>query len=416
MSIISTPLKIQIKDFKPWLEKETVSILQPLNEQGRKLVDKVKERLDDARETCEKLAEEGNKELERGKAVRKAKVTEKLSRYFLKQINKITVPNNMSFTGLEQFHRDLSKVFSYIARERNVWFPRISPLFIIARKRVDFAFSRLTGSISELGAFLAGDFSKARLVEELFSEANRIVRFLDELEDHESQRAAIEEKVRFFERKIEENERRIESTKTSAELDDLAEINQKIQSLKRQVKHDLRHLEKPFMKFVNVAGAAGYALNSEEVEKLSQYLEDPFVALATEDSGYPILKSIAKKVERAISEGKLKLKSSRLRKAQDDINSILAGSMLDGLQRDCAQVFLLSRQLASSEGMQLAKRRLEKSQRRLEELRKRREVVASRLEALERERGQLSGKVDEQKGLLEKSVYRLLGKHVSVEL
>ena len=74
---ISTILSLQIKEFKPWLDKKTADVLLPLNKQGKELVDKVRERLGDARENCEKLAEEGIREIEKGKAVRKAKATEK---------------------------------------------------------------------------------------------------------------------------------------------------------------------------------------------------------------------------------------------------------------------------------------------------------------------------------------------------
>jgi len=413
--MVSATLEIQIKEFKPWLEKQTANILQPLKEQGKKIVDKIKERLDDAREACEKLAEEGNREIERGKAVRKARVTEKLSRYFIKQINKVVFPDNMSFSELDKLHKDLEKMFASIARERNAWFPRISPLFIIARKRADFVFSRLAGSISELGAFLADDYSKAKVVEELFSKIDKMMKLLEDLDKYEKHKASAKEKLHFLQAKIEENEKTIASIKSSKELGDLTEMNQKIQHLRNQVKHELRHLQKPFMKFANLTRGSEYALSSEEAKKLSQYMEDPFFALATEKPGYPTLKSILKKVEQAMKDKKLKLKSSRLRKGLEKINAILNKNKLDILHQSCARVFSLNQQLIASKETQAAQKKSRHLQRKLEELRRQREVIEVKLGVLEDEYEQLLEKINEQKKVLEKLVYEILERHINIK-
>lgn len=413
--IISITFNIRIEELKPWLEKESSNVLQPLNEQGKKLVDKIRERLNDARENCEKLAEEGREEAEKGKAARKARLTEKLSRYFLKQIDKVAFPDKLSFSELDRFHKGLEKMVSAIARERNTWFPRISPLFIIARKKADFAFGRLAGSISELSNFLSSDYSKAKLTEKLSSETDEMIRIHDELNTYKSREAGIKEKMQLLQEEIEESKERIESAKSSAELGDLSEINKRVQQLRKQVKHELRHLQKPFRKFVNLARDSGHALTSDELEKLGQYLEDPFTAFAAEEHGYPALKNILKKMRRAMEEGKLKLKSSRLRKAHEKVDLILDKNALDSLHQSCVQTFSLKKQLISSEETKAARRKLEQSHIRLEELDKRKEAATARLDALGKEYELLMEKAREQKGLLEKSVFEVLGKRVNLE-
>ncbi len=416
MVTISTASNLHIKELKPWLEKETLTIVQPLNEQGKKIVDKLRERLKDTRESCEKLAEEGRNEAERGKAVRKAKATDKLSRYFLKQIDKIMFPDKLSFSDLERLNRDLEKTLSTIARERSMWFPRISPLFIIARKKFDFAFSRLAGSISELGDFLKGDYTEAKLIEKLALDAEEIERLIDDLSGFEGRKAAIEERVQFFQSKIFESKQDIESAKSGGELDELAEASQKVQKLRSQVKHSIRHLEKPFMKFANLSRGPGYALTSEELEKLGHYLEDPFKALATESTGYPVLKGILGKVKRAMDEGKLKLKSSRLRKAQEEIEAVMGKNALADLQQECVQAFSANEQLVSSGEAQAARRQLKVLQRRLDELHKRKEATTVRLEGLEKEHNHILMKVKEQKKSLEDLLYKVLGRQVVIQL
>ncbi len=106
---ISDSLEKGIEDFRSWLESETATILQPLNGQGMKLIGKIREKLEDARTTCEKLEREGIKQVEKGKIIRKAKVTQKLSRYFLKQMSKVVFPSQTSFSEIDTFRQSLEK-------------------------------------------------------------------------------------------------------------------------------------------------------------------------------------------------------------------------------------------------------------------------------------------------------------------
>ncbi len=414
--MISETLETKIEEFKPWLEKETVRLLTPINAQAKKMLDRIREKLKEARAACEKLAEEAKKEAERGKAVRKAKVTEKLTRHFLKQIDSVVFPNRISSSELERFQSDLEKAFSSIARERSIWFPRISPLFILARRRVDFEFTRLAGPITELRSFLSEGYSKAKAMEELSAKTNEVIRSLSDVGVYERQRTDVEDKTRFLQEQIEASKTDLESTKRSAELGDLAEINQKIQQLRKQVEHELRHLQKPFVKFVNLTRETGVALPSEELQKLCQYLEDPLAAFATEEPGYPKLRSILAKVGQVMNEGKLKLKGSRLRRGQQEIDEITGKDRLGSLHKECARAFSSYQQLLSSKETEAAQSRSEQLRRRLEDLWRQKEAAEARLSALEEGQGQLLVRADEQKRTLEKLARETLGKRVVLRL
>jgi DNA repair exonuclease SbcCD ATPase subunit len=413
---ISTTLEIQIREFRPWLEKETTNVLSPLDKQGKKNLDKVGDKLNDVRQACEKLGEEAKKEIERGKTVRKARLTEKLTKHFLRQIDRIVFPEKMSFSELEKLHKDLEKMLSSISQERNVWFPRISPSFILARRRVDFAVTRLASPIAELHSFLSGAYLKAKTVEELFLKTDEIIRLLSEIGEHKRRKAGVKERLQLIEEQMEEVERDFASIKDSTELGNLAEVKQKGQQLRKQVKHELRHLQKPFIKFAKLARASEHNLSSGEVEKLSQYLKDPFTALATEEAGYPKLKSILRKVGQAIDEGKLRLKGSRLKKGREEIDEIVNKNKLDGLHHDSVHVFSSAQQLLSSKETQAAQNRSEQLLGKLEELRKQREMVEARVDELDKGHEQSLEKASEQKKTLEKMVYESLAKHVDLKL
>ena len=414
--MISETVQIGIGEFKPWLEKETARFLAPLNAQGRRMLEKIKERLNEAHAACEKLADEARREMERGKAVRKAKLTEKLARHFLRQLDSVVLPKGMSFSELDQFRRDLEKAFSSIARERSIWFPRISPLFILARRRIDLEFTRVAGASTELRGFLSEDYSRAEVVEELAAKADDLIRSLDEVSVYQRRRKDVEEKARLLQEQVDIGTTELESLKKGAELGDLAETAQRIQQLRKQVEHELRHLQKPFVKFMNLTQETGVALPADELQKFFQYLEDPLAAFATEEPGYPRLKGILTRVERMMNEGKLKLKSSRIRRGQREIEEIVNKNRLGSLQQTCSREFSRYQQSRSSEETEAAQSRYVQLQRKREELVKQREAADARLGRLQDEEKQLLERVDGQRRELEQLVSEHLERRITLKL
>ena len=413
---ISRNFEVGIKDFESWLEKGTLGILQPLNEQGEKLVDKIKEKLEDFRLSCEKLEIEGTKQIEKGKAIRKAKLTQKLTNYFTKQMNNIVFPSQTSFSELDDFKQNMEKAISLINRERSIWFSRISPLFIIARKRVDFALSRLIGSVSELSTFLSTDYTKAQIYESLLSGIEDLRRLQEGSQNLEKRRTKVREELVLLRRRLEDDKQNMESIIGSSELSSLSDADLRVQQLSNQSNKVFRHLRKPFMKFANMTRSAGYSLSSEEVVTLQQYLGDPFKALASESEGQPILKNILTKIKRAIDDGKLKLKGSRKRKAQDKINEILNKNVLDQLHSNCVQTLSQYRMLVSSEETVMAQKESKELQRDVAVLNRRIKTLDVRIKSIEQQSEELLDNIKQTRVNLEKLTFDNFGMTVNIKV
>jgi predicted nucleic acid-binding Zn-ribbon protein len=406
VAVIPEDLDIKIEDFAVWLKAETRGAMGPLNADAGKLVDKIVQRVRDFRDVCEKLAQEAEREEERGRAVRKARVTGKLTRYFLKQVDKVVFPEEMSSRELNRLQNELEKTVRSIEREKNVW----------SRKRIDFAYARLTGIASEMKSFLSESYSNAEMIEGAFLESDRIVELRAKLSRNRRDGRATETKLQSIQKKISAREHELTVVENSAELGDLVEVGQIIQQLRKQAKHELRHLKKPFKKLANLARSSKCTLSSEEVEKLGQLVEDPYVALATEKQGQPTLRSLLTKMGRALEEGAIELKSSRLRKAQESVSAILNENVLESLQSSCANAFLRSRDLHSSTRTLVAEEKIEKIKTKLEQLRKQNEIAASRLESLKVEHKKLLGKIVEQKEAVEKAISTILEKDIRIRV
>jgi hypothetical protein len=116
----------------------------------------------------------------------------------------------------------------------------------------------------------------------------------------------------------------------------------------------------------------------------------------------------------AIDNGKLKLKSSRLRKAKDQIDSVLNKDSLAPLHQNCKEILSQRQQLLTSGIIAKSRGELTQLQEGLKGLLKRKELVDSRRAVLENEIRKTLEKIDEQKKELEKAILELTGKSVQI--
>jgi hypothetical protein len=175
-------LELNLRDVKNWLKQETISIVEPLKAEGRRLLDDVKGKTDEVLETSDRLLDDAEKEIAkgRGKTYRRAKVLSKLTRNISDLIDEINVPDEISQESLNTFREDLEKSLTKINRERGKWFPVISPFFIIDRRRFDVALKRAMDSLEELRSFSSEEYGKAKSVEDGFSAVDGLHQSLDE--------------------------------------------------------------------------------------------------------------------------------------------------------------------------------------------------------------------------------------------
>jgi chromosome segregation ATPase len=170
------------------------------------------------------------------------------------------------------------------------------------------------------------------------------------------------------------------------------------------------------LKFQTLVNNPGYNLVPEANIKLEEYMNVPFEALATEKEGYPLLVSILLKIDSALDNKKMKLKSSRLRKAKDQINRIVNKSALVSLHKDCAETFAKKADLAKSGVISESKDERAMLKERLKDLQRRMSIIEARDERLTKQHEQLRKRVDDQKKSLEKIASELSNKTVTLVL
>jgi hypothetical protein len=263
---------------------------------------------------------------------------------------------------------------------------------------------------------LEQDYAKAKRAENIFSKIDNLREDLAELEKYESGKEARKTKKMLLRKKIEKIEMKIQKIQTKDELVELTQINSRIEELTKTVKRELRHLEKPLLKFQTLVNNPGYSLFPEANIKLEEYMNVPFKALATEKEGYPLLVSILQKIDYALDNKKMKLKSTRLRKAKDQINRIVDKKSLATLQKECAQTFAKKTKLAKSGIISESKDERAILLERLNDLQRRLNIVEARDNRLKKDHEQMAKRVLDQKKSLEDLAFELSNKAINIVL
>jgi len=414
---MSQPLQIQLLNAKEWLSQETKVLIEPIKEKSSSILNEVKRRVDDAKESSQRIFENSQTEMDKNnpKTYRFARNANKFAQNLTEKLQAVSIPSDFNYEKLHAFCGDVEKMLTSMEQQRREAYPYISPYFIFDRRRLDASLKRLTDILNELRNSLTTKLAKAKTVQDTNSQIDKLLQTIDEDSQTQENLRQIEEREKTLEAEIAENQQKMAQVQSNAELKELIELTQRIERLRENVKHSLSYLEKPFSKLQSLARTGEVAVPLEEMSWLGDYLNDPFTALTNEENGYSLLKNILKRLDAAIGRGDLKLKTARIRKAQDQINSLLKDSLLE-LQRQSKEVLSQKNQLSASGAITEFQNKLTQFQSQLKELQRENESINSKKDSLKAEHEKLKEKKEYQKKELEKNIFQLTNKTVQIVL
>jgi len=415
---LSEAIKISSSDVKNWLESQTHPIFSPVHVKAEKLLDEMRKGLEAITNVCRILLESSRKEIEKKnrKTYGRAKALNKLSRLFLERIRQIDIPDEVSYNSLHEFTQEIGKAFAVIEVDVRKWFPRISPFFIRDRRKFLMVFEKAKDALEEIHRFLTKEYIKTKTLEETFQLIDKLLVLEEQLADLEARKKKAEADKASFNKGIAETRQEIASLRSREGMSQLNQTIREVKELSVKVKHTLRHLRKPFIKLRSLATrGGGSGLTPEELETLNKYAETSFEALATEETGYPLLRRILRKLSRAMSEGKLRLKADRKRKADRDINEILNKNSMNALHQRCKNALMRKSELLTSREVKETEEALIGLQEELKGLERRKELVESRENAIGRTLREARGNIQNHRKEIEKNILDFTGKSVKIE-
>jgi hypothetical protein len=410
-------LKFSSSEIKGWLENETSSTLTPVHAQAQKLCDETRMALQGVTDASKMLLDNSAKEIEKRnmRIYNRARALNKLAHLFLDRLKKVSVPDKVSYDSVSKFTQETQKVFTVTEIDIKNWFPRISPFFIMDRRKFLMVYEKAKLTLAALNDFLTKDYVKTKTLEETFQLINELHALEKQLSEVATQREDLKNERFPIEKEIAELEQKTAELKSKGPIDQLHLVEVEAEALNNELKHALRHLQKPFIKMQALALQGGGAgLTPDELHKLNQYLEKPFEALATEEAGCPLLKQILQKLARLMDEDKLKLKADKARKAEQTLSDILARDVLAGTYTRCVDVAAREKQLLTSTTLDEIKHSLSLLQEQTEQL-KARKLSAEAHEAIkEHEYNAIIDRIRNHKNAIEKNVQASLGKRVQI--
>jgi len=411
-------LNLQLNAINEWLTKETESTVESLNNDAEKLLEDIKTHLDELYEASDKLLEDAEKEMARGsrKTFRRAKVLFKLSGSFLELIDIVVIPDKIEGKTLEETSEQLTKAMETINQEKTKWFRALAPYFILSRRRFDVSFKKAEDPYRRFIEFLSKDYTKVKNIENVPTKIEKLQQSLSEINDYKKNKHSRTKKIDDLKNKISQTQEQLRTLQNKGELVELSQLNSKISELIKAVKHEFRHLQKPFLKFQTLVNNPGYSLVGDANSKLDQYMSNPFEALATEKEGYPLLRMVLRKIDAALKNKKMKLKSSRLRKAKDQINRIVNKDALISLQAECKKFYDQKCQLLDSGAISEVKDEKSELNDYLKDLETKKSLFEAKDSRLAKEYEESLKRLEEQKSKLETVVASIVGQKIKIIL
>ena len=350
------------------------------------------------------------------KLYNRARALNKLARLFLDRLKKLNPPEQVSYDTISRYTQETQKVFIVTDIDIKNWFPRISPFFIMDRRKFLAIYEKAKQAYVALNDFVSKEYVKTKTLEETFlllNELHSVEKHLTTLQDDKenikNERIPIEQEITELEQKIEE-------LKTKGPIDKLNMVNVEIDALSNELKHELRHLQKPFIKMQALAtSGGGGGVKPDQINVINQYLEKPFDTLAAEKEGYPILKDVLEKLEELLVDDKLKLKSDKARKADQAVHEILHKDALLNLQIRCKEMATRKEQLVASSKMDEIKQNLAQFQEQLDLLKARRTSIETHETVKHNVYNSTVDKISNLKRTIERNVYNSIDIRIEIK-
>jgi hypothetical protein len=409
--------KLSTSATRNWLEKDTNSILAPVQNQAQKRLEEIRIAFQNLTESSQMLVDVSQKEIEKRnmKVYNRARALNKLAHLFVDRIKKLSIPDQVSYDLVNNFVSDAQKTVLVIDVDIKNWFPRISPFFIMDRRKFLPSFEKTKLTVNYLNDFVTKEYVKTKTLEKTFQFLKELESVETQLRDVETAKAQVKNERFLLEKEITTLEQQTAELRNKSELNQLCQVELEQETLNNELKNTMRHLQKPFIKMQALATTGGGAgITPDELIKLGEYLDNPFEALATEEKNATFLKEILEKLSGLMREDKLKLKPEKQRKAEQTVDELLHTNALSDLQSKTLTLAKTRKLLLNSPQIEEAKRNILANAQQMEKLKARH----SGLEADEKSKDnigkELTGRIQSHKKLIEANVLSFLGKQIHI--
>jgi len=410
--------KLTTAELKPWLEKETGSVLSPVQAKAQGHRDQARAALQNLSEASKMLLDNSQKEIEKRnmKVYNRARALNKLAALFVERIKKIKIPDQVSYDNLNDFSVETQKAVAVTEVDIKNWFPRISPFFIMDRRRFLTVYEKTKLTINSLTDFVNKEYVKSKTLEKTFQLISEVQMLQQQSKEVETAKSRLQNERSLLEREVVELELQASQIKGKTTLEQMEKLEKETEALNNELKQRLSHLQKPFLKMqaLETYGGGG-GITPDELKMISSYMENPFEAIAADGPGCAMLKEILQKLMSLLAEEKLTLKPDKQRKAEQTTFEILNSDTLSNLQNMSKEVYAQKNKLLLSPELEEAKRSVSFFERQRETLKTRMSNIETDEHLKETQRQELLLRTIGLKKTIEANVLSFMGKSIQVQ-
>ena len=407
-------IELALDDVPEWLDSKLESAMKPLRKEWKSLLKDAEKALKDVRSACEKMRKEGEKCLS-DKDHRKhgpGKAALRFYRMMTSILDDVELPSDISVSSMTAFQKDLARIYNAIGREWSGLLSKMDPYMIMARRKLKGAWRKIGSIVRDIDALVA-KCRPLELKDEVSSAISKIEKLSSDLRALEGEVSSLSIEKGKLEEELSGLLKAREDVEKSEAVSRLEEAKRKLENLRIEVRTELRHAWKALVKLRAQSGLV--ALSQEEREALEAYLSDPLSALAGEEEGYPVLRSLLSKVGEAVERGILALKPSKAEKLKKWLEGALSGSLAQ-LQLKCKKALGDFESIRGSGEVVRALRELEELSARISELEKKVGLLEARMSSLRARQRSLRKKLEEELEALSGLLEEISGEEVRVVL
>ncbi len=398
------PSKIKISELDKWYSKKISKKTKNFRNDGKKIVSSIKKLLPDIIDVAERLGgSEEAAELD-GIAYRYGEKIKEL-------VNSLAIPDEITYTAIERLEKSIRSFFVEITDWGRRWIPRL-----------DKKYKPIIRDLDHLLKLLQGDYQKLLKFMQTYS----WVKDLERIKDHIENMYSLIDKISFYEEQIEMAKSKSETAKLefdkaekelaqfmeSAKAAELLSIDAEIKSLESEIKMKLSPLKKAFKKYQKAIDEHTATVYPGGAKAISSYSEDPLNAIYEDDDGYPSLKAALRGLVDTINAGNLSLKDRLQRRAIEESEKILNGSLLK-IQKKAKQLLSQKNEILTNSDVYSKLKLLEDN---LEEAKRNLEYHQNVLLKAEDDLKNHHEKIREYKSKIESEIYEMIEESVEIIL
>ncbi len=328
--------QVPVTNLQDWLRHSLSSNLSQVERERDKLVAEITRAVNSLAQFCSQLLRKAEQDMESKRdnraEYRAAKAVARLTSIIPEMCKEIKVPTQRDSVSLRNLQRETSKLASEAARTREEWLRQIRPYHIIDMMTLGGNIDKLRRLGDELHTFLIGRGLLLRSLEELDERLDSLAKLRASKDSATSQRQSVERNLAETEEADNSLRKEVEEIRKDPNIKEYLQVDAELKALRSELIHSgFSRLGRPLKKLMSISERGDYPLPVEVRESTKEYIKKPFTTFLAEDAGYPHLKAVMSALSKAVSSGKMALKSREAKKVIERTEQIVSGNSLAGI-------------------------------------------------------------------------------------